>query len=153
MDEQSRTQQQRLAGTARTFSDDLSEMAGDRSGFASDLAREVSDRARSLASQLEDREPRDLLQGLREFARERPGTFLLGAVAAGIVAGRLTRAARDATNESGEMASGSTTWADPTVASPIPPNTEPAMRDDLNEASRGDVSPRGVPPVDPGTRP
>ena len=106
VEEQSRDQQQRLAGTVRTFSDDLTDMASDRGGLASDLAREAADRARSLASQLENREPRDLLEEVRGFARRRPGTFLLGALAAGLVAGRFTRAAQAASQQDDQPTSG-----------------------------------------------
>jgi hypothetical protein len=68
--------------------------------MASDVARQVADRAHTLAGHLEDREPGDLLGDVRDFARRRPGTFLLGALAAGVVAGRLTRAAKGAASDS-----------------------------------------------------
>lgn len=97
VEEQSREQARRLAGTVRTFGDDLHSMAeGSQGGMAADLARQVADRARSLSSQLEDREPRELLGDVKDFARRRPGTFLLGALAAGVVAGRLARGAKEA---------------------------------------------------------
>jgi hypothetical protein len=63
--------------------------------MATDLAREVSDRVRALGSHLEGREPGQLLDDARDFARRRPGTFLLGALAAGVVAGRMFRATAD----------------------------------------------------------
>jgi hypothetical protein len=63
--------------------------------MAVDLAREVSERVRSFGSHLEGREPGQLLDEARDFARRRPGTFLLGALAAGVVAGRLFRATAD----------------------------------------------------------
>ena len=95
--EQAAGQKERLAGTLRSFGDDLSEMVdrGGTSGMAADLAREVADRARSLGSTLESREPTQLLDDVRDFARRRPGTFLLGALAAGVVAGRVLRGAKD----------------------------------------------------------
>ena len=98
MGEQATTQRDRLSETLRTFGDDLEKMvAGDGagSGMAADLVREVSDRARSLGSHLEDREPGRLVDDARDFARRRPGTFLVGALAAGLVAGRLFRATAD----------------------------------------------------------
>jgi hypothetical protein len=55
----------------------------------------VSDRVRALGTYLEGREPGDLLGDARDFARRRPGTFLLGALAAGVVAGRMFRATAD----------------------------------------------------------
>jgi hypothetical protein len=95
--EQATTQRDRLAGTLRSFGDDLESMASsqDAPGLAKDLAREVSDRARALGSHLEGRQPGDLLEDVRDLARRRPGTFLLGALAAGVVAGRLLRATAD----------------------------------------------------------
>ena len=72
-------------------------MAGDRAGsaIAEEEVREVSDRARSFGSHLQDREPGQLVEEARDFARRRPGTFLVGALAAGVVAGRLFRATAD----------------------------------------------------------
>ncbi|WP_127479991.1 hypothetical protein [Nocardioides pantholopis] len=94
--EQSRAQQERLAGTLQTFGDDLEQMAGQGSpGLATDLTREVATRARGFASQLQDREPSQLLEDVRGFARRRPGAFLLGALTAGVVAGRLARGTAD----------------------------------------------------------
>jgi hypothetical protein len=102
LDEQSRVQQTKLAETVRTFAEDLSSMTAQTDasgGMAAQLVQEVSDRARTLAAQLEDREPRELLDDVRTFARRRPGTFLLGALAAGVVVGRLTRGAKAAQDQ------------------------------------------------------
>lgn len=102
VDAQSRHQKDRLAGTMRTFSDDLQSMTSQgNSGLAGQLAREVADRARSLSTHLEQREPRELLDDVRDFARRKPGTFLLGALAAGVLAGRLARGAKDAQSDEG----------------------------------------------------
>ena len=49
-----------------------------------------------LAGWLDQRDPGELLDEVRGIARRKPGTFLLGALAAGVVAGRLTRGAVDA---------------------------------------------------------
>ena len=96
--DQTRTQRDRIVETLRTFGDDLDKMATQsEGGMAADLAREGASRARTLSSQLDGREPRDLLDEVRSFARRKPGTFLLGALAAGVVAGRLTRGAKDGT--------------------------------------------------------
>lgn len=98
LDEQSRTQRDRLVSTLRTFGEDVERMAnGEQTGggMAQDLARQVADRARDLGSRIDGREPTELLEEVRSFARRRPGTFLFGALAAGVVAGRLTRGAKD----------------------------------------------------------
>lgn len=97
--DQSRAQKDRLAETVRTFSSDLESMAGQSSGLAAEVAQQVADKARSLSSHLEGREPTDLLEDVRGFARRRPGAFLLGALAAGMVAGRLTKGAKEANDQ------------------------------------------------------
>jgi hypothetical protein len=95
--EQTSTQRDRLVSTISAFGDDLSSMADQGApGLATDVARQVADKARSITSQLEGREPQELLEDVRRFARQRPGTFLLGALVAGVVAGRLIRGTGDA---------------------------------------------------------
>ena len=96
VEDQSRTQRDRLVETIRTFSDDLDGMAEQRSGLASDAAREVANRVRSFGQQLDGREPTELLDDLRSFARRRPGMFLAGSVIAGVVVGRFLRGSREA---------------------------------------------------------
>jgi len=102
VEEQSRSQLDRLAQTLRSYGEDLERMASQGEGPASGLAQEAADRVRGLSSQLQGREPRDLLDDVRRFARRRPGAFLLGALAAGVVAGRLTRGAKEAQSGSGD---------------------------------------------------
>jgi len=106
--EQSRSQRDLLVGTLRSFSDDLEQMAGqgDGSGLAGQVVRQVADRTRGITDHIDGREPADLLDDVRGFARRRPGTFLLGALAAGVVAGRLARGARDAKSGNGSSGSG-----------------------------------------------
>jgi hypothetical protein len=96
LDDQGRQQKDRLAGTLAAFADDLDRMAESGSGMAADLAREAADRAKTLSRHLDGHEPRELLDDVRRFARQRPGTFLLGALAAGVVVGRLLRGTKDA---------------------------------------------------------
>ncbi len=94
--DQSRTQLGRLGEVLHSVSDDLQDMvdSGEHQGVATDLTREIATRARSLGDLIQDREPKDVLDDVRRFARNRPGAFLAGAVVAGVVAGRLARAAR-----------------------------------------------------------
>jgi hypothetical protein len=96
VDQQSRAQKDRLAETLRSFSDDLDTMASDRNGLAADLTQQVAQRARDLSTQLGSKDPQDLLQDVRNFARRKPGLFLLGSLTAGVVAGRLLRGAQQA---------------------------------------------------------
>jgi hypothetical protein len=93
--DQSVSQRDRLSETLRTFGDDLDEMnrSTPSPGLASDLASQAANKARELSAFLDEHEPGDLIDEIRAFARRRPGTFLLAAAIAGVVAGRVTRGA------------------------------------------------------------
>lgn len=102
--EQVDSQRDKLVDLIRSFGDELEQMVsgggGTQSGLATDLARQASERVRGVASALDGREPADLLQEVRSFATRRPGTFLLGTLLAGVVAGRATRGAKAAHSDS-----------------------------------------------------
>ena len=117
--DQSRTQRDRLVDTLRTFGDDLEGMAQDRDGLASGAAREVAQRVRTISERLDGREPTELLDDLRSFARRRPGMFLAGALVSGVVVGRLLRGGRDA-------ARADTVGADDDIATTQPRPVVPA---------------------------
>jgi hypothetical protein len=91
--DQAGTQQQRAAEGIRTVSSQLSTMAdaSDQPGVATDLVRQAAERSRSVATWLENRDPGSLLEEVKSFARQRPGTFLMVAAGAGLLAGRLGR--------------------------------------------------------------
>jgi hypothetical protein len=91
--DQAGAQRDRAVLGLRSLGDELDQMArqGGQSGIATEVARQLSTRTRDLASHLERREPSDLLEQLRSYARRRPVVFLAGAALAGVVAGRLTR--------------------------------------------------------------
>ena len=61
------------------------------SGPLTDLAHQASRKGGEVAHWLQDREPADVLEAVRSYARRRPVTFLALCGLAGIVAGRLTR--------------------------------------------------------------
>jgi hypothetical protein len=148
VEDQSRTQRDRLAGTLGSLGD-LDKMAAQsEGGLAADLAREVADRAHSVSSHLRGREPRELLDDLRDFARRRPGLFLGGALVAGIVAGRLTRGARDANSGSSSSSSydsyGSGDFGTTTTSGPLVPRT-----DELGTAAGAPLAGTGAPIDDP----
>ena len=90
---QAGTQQQKAAEGIRNISTQLHSMASapDQQGMAGDLVRQAAERTSSMATWLENREPGDLLSEVQRFARNKPGTFLLLAAGAGVLAGRLTR--------------------------------------------------------------
>ena len=59
--------------------------------MATDLVRQAAERSSAVASWLDGRDPGSLLTEVKSFARQRPGTFLLLAAGAGVLAGRLSR--------------------------------------------------------------
>ena len=94
LQEQARTGQQKagqgltdIAQQLRTMVDGSEQTP---SGPAADLVRQAGDKVEELAGWLQSREPGDLVDEVRAFARRKPGVFLLGAAVAGVVAGRLT---------------------------------------------------------------
>src|SRR5450830_261834 len=90
---QAGTQQQKAAQGLHSISSELHTMANasDQPGVAADLIRQAAERSSSVATWLENRDPGSLLNEVKSFARQRPGTFLLAAAGAGILAGRLSR--------------------------------------------------------------
>jgi hypothetical protein len=88
-------QHQTAVANLRSLSAELGSMADNstQSGMATELVGQARDRVDSLAGWLDGREPGELLDEVRSYARRRPGMFLVGALAAGVVAGRVTRGA------------------------------------------------------------
>ncbi|MDG6103579.1 hypothetical protein Daura_35200 [Dactylosporangium aurantiacum] len=88
--QEARTQNDRLADGVRRFADELDQMAGERGDSpASKVVTQVSQGGRRVADYLAEHGPEGVLEGVQDFARRRPGTFLLAAAAAGFVVGRL----------------------------------------------------------------
>lgn len=113
--EQVGSQKEKATGGLRSISDELRSLAdgtqiGQPSGMIADLARQASDKIQDIATWIESREPADVLEEVRQLARRKPGSFLLGAAAAGALAGRMTRGAVDAQrSQSSDMQSYGTT--------------------------------------------
>ncbi len=101
-------QRDRAVGGLRSLGDELRGMSdqGGQSGLGTQLAREGADLTHKVADFIEQREPAQLLDEIRGYARRSPGTFLIGAAVAGVVVGRLTRGAI-AANKSDEAAASS----------------------------------------------
>ena len=91
--DQAGTQQQRAAEGIRAVSSQLRTMAeaSAQPGVATDLVRQAAERSQSVATWLENRDPGSLMEEVKSFARQRPGTFLMIAAGAGLLAGRLGR--------------------------------------------------------------
>jgi len=90
--EQAETQQRRAAEGLRTIGTEFQSMAGrgEPDGLATELAHRAADAAQQAAGWLESREPGELVDEVRGYARRHPGAFLAGAAVAGLLVGRLT---------------------------------------------------------------
>jgi hypothetical protein len=107
------SQQQHLAGGLRALGDELSQMSSGTQdpGYATDLVQRAGEATGHVAQWIEDREPGDVLHEVEDFARRRPGMFILMAAGAGLLFGRFLRGAKDAP-------SGDTSSADTPAGSP-----------------------------------
>ncbi|MFG1882219.1 hypothetical protein [Micromonospora sp. NPDC049102] len=101
-------QQRRAAGGLRSIADEMRSMAeqGGQAGPVSELTRQAADRVHGVAGWLEERQPGDLINEVRDYARRNPGTFLVGAAVLGVLAGRLTRGISAAGDDSGNGSAG-----------------------------------------------
>jgi hypothetical protein len=129
---QAGTQQQKVAEGLRSVAGELHSMAAasDQPGVASDLVRQAAERSSAVASWLDNRDPGSLLTEVKSFARQRPGTFLLLAAGAGVLAGRLSRSLSAGAPETTGSTTAGTSVAgrtpDTGVAVPPPPVQMPA---------------------------
>jgi hypothetical protein len=124
--EQAVGQQQKAAQGLSSIAGELRGLANGTSqgapGPARDLLEQASDKVEEFSTWLQNREPADLLDELRSFARRKPGVFLLGAAAAGILAGRLTSGVKavhsgdSGGRNMGGRYSGGTDYVDPAPA-------------------------------------
>ena len=112
LQDQARNGQQKagegLAGIAQQLRTMVEGGGETPSGPAADLVRQAGDKLEELASWVQQREPGDLVDEVRAFARRKPGVFLLGAALAGVVAGRLTSGAVAAHKEDSSSTTGYT---------------------------------------------
>lgn len=121
-------QKTRATEGLRSLADELSGLVhgeGTSNGMVTDLAREASQRVRTTADWLETHEPSDVLNEARRFAQRRPGAFLLGAAALGLIGGRLTRGFADEVKEYAEAEERGSTA--PTFAAPLSSGTGSGM--------------------------
>lgn len=116
--DQTVAQQQKAAQGLTSLATELRSLADGTSqgapGPARDLLQQASGYLEGFADKLQNREPAQLLDEVRSYARRRPGMFLLGAAAAGIVAGRLTSGVRAAHSDSNTSGRTPTNYVDPT---------------------------------------
>ena len=103
--EQAISQQQKAGQSLSSLAQELRGLADGTSsgapGPARDLLQQASGMVDDFAHKLQTRDPGELLDDVRSFARRKPGLFLLGAAAAGVLAGRLTSGVKAAHSDSG----------------------------------------------------
>ncbi|HEY2239702.1 MAG TPA: hypothetical protein VGI21_12975 [Streptosporangiaceae bacterium] len=148
--DQASTQQQRAAQQLHSVADELDQMASNsgQSGVATEFARQAANRAHGAASWLEQRQPADLLDEVRSFARRRPGAFLIGAAVAGLAAGRLTRGLKDrGSNDQPSSGSGPDYGRGTVPGVPAATSVDPVYPTDTYPAAPGYAT--GTEPVDP----
>lgn len=96
--DQAHGQQQRAAqglhGLAQEF-DQLAQGNSEGSTMASGLVSQAAQRIDGVAGWLENRQPADMLEDVKRYARRNPGTFLSICGLVGLVGGRLTRSLRE----------------------------------------------------------
>jgi hypothetical protein len=141
-------QRDNAVGSLRSIGDELTGMAekADSPGMGAQLTREVGNLAHKSADFLQEREPSQLVDELRDLARRRPGAFLLGAAAAGMLVGRLTRSAKSAHSSDSPSGSDATSGSyagttTPTGAAAELPYVVPAAQPLVEEDSWGPESP------------
>ena len=149
--DQASVQQQKAASQLRSVADELWEMTskGGQSGVATEVAQQAAERIHGMASWLEQREPADVLQAVRDFARRRPGVFLADAVAAGLAAGRLTRGMTDAARSGGQRPGTQRPPREITPGAAIPPPPDPDWTTPM-PGYPADALPGGTGTVTPG---
>jgi hypothetical protein len=149
--EQARGQNDKLVGTIRQTADQLDEMRGDRAdGPAAAVVSRVAEGGRQFADYLDHHGPEGVLREVQDFARRRPGAFLVTALAAGFVVGRLGKGVAQADGDAGQEKPRSDAFVshDPGVTAP-PMTTPTAYGDGLatEYAATGTGTPAVVPPV------
>jgi hypothetical protein len=99
---QADTKGQQAVTGLRTLSDQISALSQGRPGEAGQLADLLGDaqmKVSSLASRIEQGGPQGVLDDITAFARRKPGMFVLGAIGAGFLVGRVVRSGKAAASE------------------------------------------------------
>ncbi len=86
---------QSVAGQLQAMADGRPAEAGAMAGYA----QQAADRVGAVAERLQSGGAQGLVDDVSSFARRRPGLFLLGAVGAGFLVGRLVRSGKAAMDE------------------------------------------------------
>jgi hypothetical protein len=89
--DEAESQNERLSSSLRQLSEELGSMGSQakQDSLAATVVQRLSEGSRQVADYLEQHGPDGVMREVQDFARRKPGTFLLTAAAAGFVAGRL----------------------------------------------------------------
>lgn len=107
----SQEQQNRLGDTLDTFASDLREMSKDQDSLAANLASGIGIKAESLANMSREADLGSIANSIKGFAKNHPGTFLLGAGVLGFALARVVKASRDEGESSEDMIVGEAVFA------------------------------------------
>ena len=156
--EQAISQQQKAGQSLTSLAQELRGLADGTSsgapGPARDLLQQASGMVDDFAHKLQTRDPGELLDEVRSFARRKPGLFLLGAAAAGIVAGRLTSGVKAAHSDSGPSSNGTTGYRAPSnYVDPTPSYADTTSTYTGTSASYSTAGSAPLPPPPYGTVP
>lgn len=150
------------------IADELGDMAGNApsGSMSAGAIRSAADTSRQAARFLDERGAQGLLDSARDYARRKPGTFLLGAAVAGFLVGRVAKSAtggeqgqrQQSQRQQGGIVPVASERADVTPAysapdysapdygAPLPTSTAPAVPPTSTAPA---VPPTGVPHVEP----
>ncbi|MGZ3145356.1 hypothetical protein ACVDFE_25830 [Lentzea chajnantorensis] len=119
-------QAQRVSKQLGRIADELSEMAGGASSdsMSAGAIQSAADTSRQAARFLDERGAQGLLDSARDYARRKPGTFLLGAAVAGFLIGRVAKSATGG-GQSGQRSGGGVVPVTSERADLAPGYTEP----------------------------
>jgi hypothetical protein len=118
----------RAAQSLRQLADELDRMAESATdgGAVRTAVRQLSDTGRRAAGYLDDHGVNGVVEEVGQFARRRPGTFLIAAAATGFLAGRLGKAvvrAGSSAEEEQERSSPDVSTTGPSAPTGTPPST------------------------------
>jgi ElaB/YqjD/DUF883 family membrane-anchored ribosome-binding protein len=155
-------QRDRAAEGLRSLSSQFDRMAAQSNGYSSDngtagkVVNELARRSSAVADYLQERDPEQLLEEVRGYARRHPGVFIGVAAGLGLVIGRATRAMAGAASSTNHGGSSTVLGRRPAPsAQPVTPYgaTDPAvaqtvtgtassnaMGEDLDESFNGSMA-------------
>jgi hypothetical protein len=154
-------QTRRAAGALRHWADDLAGLAENGQGESPvrSLAAQAADGGHRAADYLEKQGAGGVVLDVQTFARRRPGTFLGGALLAGLAVGRIAKVAAKA-NQSSAGTQSPGDQSSRTAEQGLPGNSEQAALGEQESAALPPGPPPGtaqapppVPPVPPTSPP